>query len=258
MTQHHRATFDPREMPDMPHMDTIHVQRNPHVPQPKMTPEREYILCEQAFGLRARGKTYRQMAALLGISVSAAYARAQTFMIAENEHHEHFPSDTRAECESLLRQTVGPVVADAQLGNLASFCALVSYSNTMIKWSKVPNPSRRKLCRRIERLKKYMDEQDPDLSPTRQKQAEMAEMAAKEAGEQTGEHAENIGRTSGEQNQQPVVEQHVATENTKSAPSSSKRPGNGGGSAGINVVLMMILLLAGLKHRLARCWIVAR
>ncbi|MCE9554275.1 MAG: hypothetical protein K8T91_12990, partial [Planctomycetes bacterium] len=105
----------------MPHMDTFHIQRNPHVPKPKMTPEREYILCEQAFGLRARGKTYRQMAALLGISVSAAYARAQTFMIAENEHYEHFPSDTRAECESLLRQTVGPVVADAQLGNLASF-----------------------------------------------------------------------------------------------------------------------------------------
>ena len=180
MNQFHRAPFDPKEMPDMPHMDTIHVQRNPHVPKPKMTPEREYILCEQAFGLRARGKTYRQMAALLGISVSAAYSRAQTYMIAENERHEHFPSDTRAECESLLRQTVGPVVADAQQGNLASFRALVSYSNTMIKWSKVPNPSRRKLCRRVERIKKYMDEQDPDLSPTRRKQAEMAEQAAQE------------------------------------------------------------------------------
>ncbi|MCE9553447.1 MAG: hypothetical protein K8T91_08740, partial [Planctomycetes bacterium] len=121
---------------------------------------------------------------------------------------------------------------------LASFRALVSYSNTMIKWSKVPNPSRRKLCRRIERLKKYMDEQDPDLSPTRQKKAEQA---AKEAGEQTGEHAENIGRTSGEQNQQPVAEQQVAAENTKCTQSSAKRPGSGGGSAGINVVLMMIL-----------------
>ena len=83
MTQPFRATYDPNEMPDLPHMDTIHMQRNPNMPEPKMTPEREYILCEQAFGLRIRGKTYRQMAALLGISTSAAYSRAQAFMRAE-------------------------------------------------------------------------------------------------------------------------------------------------------------------------------
>ena len=264
MTQPFRATYDPNEMPDLPHMDTIHMQRNPHVPEPKMTPEREYILCEQAFGLRIRGKTYRQMAALLGISTSAAYSRAQAFMRAEERLRPHFASDTREECASLLRQTIGPVVAHAQHGDLASFRAIVSYANTMNRLVKEPKPSKRKLDRRAERILKYMNEEDIDLSYTRREKMEEAEKAAaaqkgREAGVQAGEcpraepgalgagaeagePAENIGRTTGKQSQQPVVEQAVAPEKKKSDRSTAKRPGSGGGSAGINVVLMMILL----------------
>ena len=264
MTQPFRATYDPNEMPDLPHMDTIHMQRNPHVPEPKMTPEREYILCEQAFGLRIRGKTYRQMAALLGISTSAAYSRAQAYMRAEERLRPHFASDTREECASLLRQTIGPVVAHAQHGDLASFRAIVSYANTMNRLVKEPKPSKRKLDRRAERILKYMNEEDIDLSYTRREKMEEAEKAAAAqkgqeagvqagecpraepgalgAGEQAGEPAEKSRRTTGEQNQQPVAEQPVAPDNKKSDRSPSKRPGNGGGSAGINMGLMMILL----------------
>ena len=110
----------------------------------------------------------------------------------------------------------------------------------------------------------HMDTIHIDLSYTRREKMEEAEKAAaaqraQEAGEQAGEcpraepgalgagaeageSAENIGRTTGEHNQQPVVEQPVAPEKKKSDRSTAKRPGSGGGAAGINVVLMMILL----------------
>ena len=254
MTQLHRATYDPNEMPDLPHMDTIHMQRNPNMPEPKMTPEREYILCEQAFGLRIRGKTYRQMGALLGISTSAAYSRAQAYMRAEERLRPHFASDTREECASLLRQTIGPVVAHAQHGDLRSFLAIVSYANTMNRLVKEPKPSKRKLDRRAERILKYMNEEDIDLSYTRREKMEEAEKAAAAqraqeageqagecpraepgalgAGEQAGEPAENIGRTCGEQHRQTVAEQAVAPENKKASEALRSGPVEAAGRQG--------------------------
>ncbi|MCE9556826.1 MAG: hypothetical protein K8T91_26050 [Planctomycetes bacterium] len=114
-------------------------QPEPPAPPPS-TQEESELLDARAFGHRATGKTYRQIARLLNIPSSSAYKRVQREMGRRREEFAEDEADSRELIVALLDGALEGIATQAYNGDQKAFHLLLQYANTRVRLAKIESP----------------------------------------------------------------------------------------------------------------------
>ena len=101
------------------------------------------LLDEEAFRLRLRGMTFRDIAKELKVSTGCAWGRVERCLAVYREIYPEHPADIRDQGLAALRVAMPHLIDKASTGDLPAIRVMNQVVNTQHRLSKVPDPTRR-------------------------------------------------------------------------------------------------------------------